>query len=175
MKVGLLLVTHGKLGRHMLDTMTEMMGALPLAADLLEVRRVQSPESMLGQAVKNNSGPAVAYLRSDAAQLPFADGAVDAAICYAALYLINDPQAVVTEIARVVRPGGRISLLTSFEGRLPTPRVGTSVTRLASGMRFFGKDELASWLRAAGMTDVHTQIDGLAQTVTATAPALRRG
>ncbi|MGH8504573.1 MAG: PTS sugar transporter subunit IIA [Stenotrophobium sp.] len=52
MKVGLLLVTHGKLGRHMLDTMTEMMGALPLATDVLEVRRVQSPEAMLSQGGK---------------------------------------------------------------------------------------------------------------------------
>jgi ubiquinone/menaquinone biosynthesis C-methylase UbiE len=125
---------------------------------------------MLRQAVKNNSGESVAYLRADAANLPFADGSVDAAICYAALYLINDPEAVVKEIARVVRPGGRISLLTSFQGRLPSTRIWTSVTGLASGMRFFGRDELAGWLRAAGMVDVDTQIHGLAQTVTATVP-----
>lgn len=52
MSIGLLLVTHGKLGRHMLDTMTEMMGALPLTTDVLEVRRVQSPEAMLSQGRK---------------------------------------------------------------------------------------------------------------------------
>jgi SAM-dependent methyltransferase len=131
---------------------------------------LDASDSMLKQAVRNNSGPAAAYLRADAANLPFADGSVDAAICYAALYLINDPQAVVAEIARVVRPGGRISLLTSFQGRLPTTRVWTSITGLASGMRFFGRDELASWLQAAGMIDVQTQIHGLAQTVTATVP-----
>jgi len=53
MTVGLLLVTHGKLGRHLLDTMTEMMsGSLPLQHDTLEVRRVQSPEAMLAQGSK---------------------------------------------------------------------------------------------------------------------------
>lgn len=53
MTVGLLLVTHGKLGRHLLDTMTEMMsGTLPLQHDTLEVRRVQSPEAMLAQGAK---------------------------------------------------------------------------------------------------------------------------
>ena len=53
MTVGLLLVTHGKLGRHLLDTMVEMMsGTLPLQNDTLEVRRVQSPEAMLAQGSK---------------------------------------------------------------------------------------------------------------------------
>ena len=53
MTVGLLLVTHGKLGRHLLDTMVEMMsGTLPLQNDTLEVRRVQSLEAMLAQGSK---------------------------------------------------------------------------------------------------------------------------
>jgi PTS system mannose-specific IIA component len=53
MTAGLLLVTHGKLGRHLLDTMTEMMsGTLPLQHDTLEVRRVQSPEAMIAQGSK---------------------------------------------------------------------------------------------------------------------------
>jgi PTS system ascorbate-specific IIA component len=53
MTVGILLVTHGKLGRHLLDTMSEMMsGSLPLETDALEVRRVQSPEAMIAQGEK---------------------------------------------------------------------------------------------------------------------------
>ena len=52
MNIGVLLVTHGKLGRHLLDTMTEMIGSLPLAADVLEVRLVQSPEAMIAQGAK---------------------------------------------------------------------------------------------------------------------------
>ncbi|HUP93159.1 MAG TPA: PTS fructose transporter subunit IIA [Solimonas sp.] len=49
MSVGLLLVTHGKLGHYLLDCMRDMIGALPLNADVLEVRRVQAHEVLIGQ------------------------------------------------------------------------------------------------------------------------------
>lgn len=52
MSIGLLLVMHGKLGHHLLDTLTEMMGDLPLAADVLEVRRVQAHEVLIKQGRK---------------------------------------------------------------------------------------------------------------------------
>ncbi|NKF24059.1 PTS sugar transporter subunit IIA [Solimonas marina] len=51
-RIGLLLVMHGKLGHHLLDTLTEMMGELPLAADVLEVRRVQAHDVLLKQGSK---------------------------------------------------------------------------------------------------------------------------
>jgi len=49
MSVGLLMVTHGKLGHFLLDTITDMIGPLPLAADVLEVRRVQATDVLLLQ------------------------------------------------------------------------------------------------------------------------------
>ena len=49
MSVGLLLVTHGKLGHFLLDCMRDMIGELPLASDVLEVRRVQSHEVLTSQ------------------------------------------------------------------------------------------------------------------------------
>ena len=51
-RVGLLLVMHGKLGRHLLDTLIDMIGELPLAADVLEVRRVQAHEVLITQGRK---------------------------------------------------------------------------------------------------------------------------
>jgi PTS system ascorbate-specific IIA component len=50
--IGLLLVMHGKLGHHLLDTLREMIGELPLAADVLEVRRVQAHEVLIKQGRK---------------------------------------------------------------------------------------------------------------------------
>jgi len=47
--VGILLVTHGKLGHYLLETMADMMGPLPLSAEVLEVRRVQDPAVLLRQ------------------------------------------------------------------------------------------------------------------------------
>ncbi|HZR36441.1 MAG TPA: PTS fructose transporter subunit IIA [Nevskia sp.] len=48
-RVGVLLVTHGKLGHFLLDTMADMIGPLPLASDVLEVRRVQATDVLLLQ------------------------------------------------------------------------------------------------------------------------------
>lgn len=53
MSCGLLLVTHGKLGHFLLDTLREMMGGeLPLKADVLEVRLVQSHEGPMLQGAR---------------------------------------------------------------------------------------------------------------------------
>lgn len=52
MSIGLLLVMHGKLGHHLLDTLGEMMGELPLVADVLEVRPVQAHEVLIKQGRK---------------------------------------------------------------------------------------------------------------------------
>jgi len=49
MTVGVLLVTHGKLGHHLLETMQDMIGPLPMNADVLEVRRVQATDVLLLQ------------------------------------------------------------------------------------------------------------------------------
>lgn len=66
MTVGVLLVTHGKLGHFLLDTLRDMMGELPVKADVLEVRRVQAHEGLLlqGQRMIDNldAGPGVLVL-----------------------------------------------------------------------------------------------------------------
>jgi PTS system ascorbate-specific IIA component len=66
MSVGVLLVTHGKLGHFLLDCMRDMIGQLPLAADVLEVRRVQSHSVLINQGTKMmerlNSGDGVILL-----------------------------------------------------------------------------------------------------------------
>ena len=49
MKVGVLLVTHSKLGYLLLETMRDMIGELPLPTDVLEVRRVQATNVLLLQ------------------------------------------------------------------------------------------------------------------------------
>ncbi len=45
-----------------------------------------------------------------AARLPIAEGSVDAVLCTQVLEHVPDPEAVVREIARVLRPGGRLIL-----------------------------------------------------------------
>lgn len=52
MSVGLLLVTHGRLGQLLLDTVGDTMGNLSLRAEVLEVRRVQDPEVIVRQGAR---------------------------------------------------------------------------------------------------------------------------
>ena len=66
MSVGVLLVTHGRLGQLLLNTVTETMGQLSLQTSVLEIRRVQSPEVLMRQGArlieKLNTGQGVLIL-----------------------------------------------------------------------------------------------------------------
>lgn len=79
--------------------------------------------SMLDRAMQEEQASNLAYVRADAADLPFADGTFDAICCFAALYFIGDPHRAIDEIVRVLAPGGRVALMTSVNrGRCPRRR-----------------------------------------------------
>lgn len=49
MSVGVLIITHVKIGRDLLTTVSDMIDTLPLQTDILEVRRIQDTDGMLRQ------------------------------------------------------------------------------------------------------------------------------
>jgi demethylmenaquinone methyltransferase/2-methoxy-6-polyprenyl-1,4-benzoquinol methylase len=53
-------------------------------------------------------------VRGEAERLPFADGEFDALTFTYLLRYVDDPAATMRELARVVRPGGRIAMLEFF-------------------------------------------------------------
>ena len=73
----------------------------------------------------------VAFLRADAQDLQLADGTVDAAVSLNGLHCIPDPRAFVHELARVVRPGGRLFLVTLVRGGAVRADAAIAVGRLA--------------------------------------------
>ena len=77
---------------------------------------------MLTRAVLDNSGPRTCYVRGDAGTLPFGDETFDAVCCFGALYLMPEPFRVAHEMVRVLRPGGRVAILTSYAGQPPPVR-----------------------------------------------------
>ncbi len=123
--------------------------------------------TMLARATQERSACELAYVRGDAGDLPFRDGAFDAVCCFAALYLIEAPLRAVDEIVRVLAPGGRVALLTSVS-RGPLPAAAAdAVVRGLSGIRVFGRDELTGALQAHGLIDVRQRVSGFAQFVSA--------
>jgi SAM-dependent methyltransferase len=64
---------------------------------------------MVSEARSRSAGrPGLTFLVADAVRLPFVDAAFDAAWTKRTLMHIGDPACVIAEMARVVRPGGRV-------------------------------------------------------------------
>jgi SAM-dependent methyltransferase len=130
---------------------------------------IDASATMLDRAVadtaeRGGSGSAdIGYVRGDAVHLPFREGVFDAVCCFGGLYLFDDPWTAIDGMARVLRPGGRIVLLTTR--RPPLPLIGdgaATVSRLA-GIRMFGSAEISEALAVAGFTAVRRRSYGLMQ------------
>ncbi len=132
-------------------------------------------EQMLERA--RRKAPGLTWVRGDVLALPFADGSFDAAAVGFGLRNVDDLDAGLKELRRVLPPGGRLGILeiTTPRGLLaPFYRVwfdqvipllgrvlpgGDAYTYLpASVRRFPGPEELARRLTAAGFEDVRFRL-----------------
>jgi demethylmenaquinone methyltransferase/2-methoxy-6-polyprenyl-1,4-benzoquinol methylase len=142
----------------------------------------------LGMLRAAPSGPVL--VQADALRLPVADGAVDGVTSGFALRNVADLDALLAELARVVRPGGRIALLEVDEPRAPLMRLGHRIwfSRVvpaigallsdADAYRYLPRsvaylpspEHLRAMLRAAGFRTVGRRSlgGGVAQLLTAT-------
>lgn len=100
---------------------------------------------------------AVELLDAGADALPFADGTVDAVTSERVLQHLDDPAGAVREMARVLRPGGRVVLLDSDWGtQIAFPGDPDVLARMRAVMAehspnpFSGR-HLRAHLRAAGL------------------------
>ena len=152
-------------------------GLVPIGADL----------SFGMLASSHGTGP---LLQADASALPLADGSVDGVLCGYALRNFTDLRASLAEMARVTRPGGRISLLEvgapkskviAFGYSLWFERCVPVIGGLLSDKAAYSylpastaylpaEDELRTVLREVGFSGVnhHELSGGLSQLITAT-------
>ena len=137
-----------------------------------------------------NARTGAPLLQGDGMNLPVAGASVDGATCGFALRNFVDLTPVFEELARVVRPGGRIALLDASEPDNKLVAMGHGlyfgkivplIGGLLSDKRAYGylprslaylppRDELLAMLSTAGFSDVkHRQLTlGAAQLITAT-------
>jgi SAM-dependent methyltransferase len=104
-----------------------------------------------GEAAQTAAATALA---ADATRLPFPDGAFDAIIAAEILEHLPDDAAALTEIARVLRPGGTVAV--TVPAWLPE-RICWALSReyheVPGGhVRIFTRAELTAKLTAAGLT-----------------------
>ncbi|MFI0355085.1 class I SAM-dependent methyltransferase [Actinomadura sp. 9N407] len=111
-------------------------------------------EGMLARAAADTDDPKVGYVRGDAVDLPFRDESFDAVCCFGALYLFEDPWRALDSMVRVLRPGGRLVILTSRRPSLPLSRLGGRALADVAGLRLFGDGEITGFLRTAGLGDI---------------------
>jgi SAM-dependent methyltransferase len=92
-------------------------------------------------------------VRGDALRLPFASDRFDVVNCCGALHLFPDVDRALAEMARVLRPGGRLTLAAFRRGEGAVARARARLRRRLYGLDAFGPAELARRLVSAGLED----------------------
>jgi ubiquinone/menaquinone biosynthesis C-methylase UbiE len=87
--------------------------AMLLAQKKADVIALDSDERYLTFARKRarERGLAIDFRQGDAYRLPFADSALDGVFCAQSFYDLEDVPRVLTEMKRVVRPGGYVAVM----------------------------------------------------------------
>jgi SAM-dependent methyltransferase len=117
---------------------------LDISGPMLSYATARSREESIGNIV---------WLRASASEIPVADASLDGVSCCGALHLFPDLPRVLSEILRVLKPGGRFALGMSrrLGGLLGDMEM---VATTWSGLTARSGDELRSLLEGAGFGNV---------------------
>ena len=117
----------------------------------------------LERARKKVPGARTVHLEPDES-LPLDDGAFDLVLCAETVEHVRDVQLMLSEVRRVLRPGGRLAVTTPAHGRLTGIDIAVrgferSFDPLSPHLRFFTARSLAALLDAVGFEpgDVRTE------------------
>jgi ubiquinone/menaquinone biosynthesis C-methylase UbiE len=135
---------------EVIDIGTGTGALLPLlAAATGRICAVDNSPAMLARAraLCERSGLSqVSFQRADIQALPFADASFDAAYCSMALHHVARPARAVAEMARVVRPRGKVVVIAFTRHNLAWMR-----EELAHQWLGFDRDEIEQHFRDAGL------------------------
>jgi len=78
------------------------------------------PAAAMRQAAEAGAAhPGVTYLAGEAAAIPLPDASADVVLMFLSYHHVSDKPAAAREIARVLTPGGRLILRSTFKERIP--------------------------------------------------------
>ena len=109
---------------------------------------------MLGTGIERSARLPIAFVLGRAEELPFATATFDALTVTYLLRYVDDPGATLTELARVVRPGG---VVASLEFGVPPNRAWRACWRLYTRavMPAVGRLVSRDWYEVAGSRSQH--------------------
>lgn len=96
----------------------------------------------------------VKFLTADMTALPFTDAEVDLFLSYSGLHMVAEPQRAIEEIARCLKPGGRVIGTSFFSAGSHRARWIFAMGARNGHALPPAREEVAEWLADAGLTDV---------------------
>lgn len=118
---------------------------------------VDLDEKMLARARRRAAEQGLAqieFLAGDMTELPFADGEADLFLSYSGLHMIADPPPAVREIARCLKPGGRVIGTTFLAEGTRRARVLLGMGKRHSHAQLPCRGDVLGWMDSAGLVDV---------------------
>ena len=94
-------------------------------------------------------------------RMPFDDNTFDVCVCFNGLHCIPDPPAAVREMARCLKPGGRLIGDSVVRGAGWRPDLAIGLMRRGGAFGVGGtRDQLRGWLTDAGLNVDHLELSG---------------
>ncbi len=90
---------------------------------------------------------------ADLTELPFADDEADLFLSYSGLHMIDDPEKAVREIARCLKPGGRLIGTTFFDDGSRRARTAFKLGSYSGHPVPPSREDLLRWLSSAGLEE----------------------
>jgi ubiquinone/menaquinone biosynthesis C-methylase UbiE len=157
-------------GRRALDILDAGCGtgflSLELASRGHRVTGIDFAPEMLAQARRKaaEQPASIRFDEADAEQLPFASGSFDLVVSRHVLWTLPHPEAAIDEWIRVLRPGGRVTVIDgqfdpaalSIHQR-ENARTSTEYAQIGDRLPFLGgrpREEIEALLRAHGLVNL---------------------
>jgi ubiquinone/menaquinone biosynthesis C-methylase UbiE len=129
--------------------------ALPSERDVRYVA-IDIDEKMLARAcarAKRRGLSRVEFVAADMLALPFDDGEADLVLSYSGLHMVSDPERAVRELARCLKPGGRLMATTFLAGRTRRARALFGIGSRQGHPLPAAREDVVRWLTDAGIED----------------------
>ena len=123
---------------------------------------VDLSERMLARAGRRAAGRGlrgVELVSADMCALPFPDAQADVFLSYSGLHMVDDPQAAIAEIARCLKPGGRLLGSTFLAGGSRRSRMAFALGARRGHPTPPRREDLLGWLVGAGFVETRVGVE----------------